>query len=349
MSARALESDKQPTEVQPAGTVIPVLVGLAGETVLEFVVLAEGADGVAAEDVRTEDVEERTEDVDGRTEDVEGRTEDEARTVDDEETTTDEGAALAEVEGLAVDDTDDGLGAPELSVVRSVSLLGPPQISNATQQPRSAHCKPTTSRLIMLTIARAVVRALVPVDGVSRRAVADLVVAVALIRELDTSQLEALGCAEVRARRAGHVRARRRRTSERTAVRRLGNAANVAPAIRKRSLNGLQADWRIRVGATCGLCASAIPDRVAAGELGDGCVDADVLVYDFGLEDTRISGGLVEHLSKGRAVHDVTVGIDAGVDGLLEEVDVPAVLEVAVVSVASGVAVGQDPGARTPV
>ena len=201
----------------------------------------------------------------------------------------------------------------------------------------------------MRTVTSAMVAAQIPSDRVLRGAVADLVIAVALVRELDASQRKALRRTEVRAERARHVRARGRRASERAAVRTLRDAPDLVPAVRQR---GLRSDerGRGRVSARAGgPCPGAVPEGVAARELGDGRVEADVLVDVLGLEHTRVGRGLVEDGGERGAVHNVTLSLRARVDGLLEKIDVPAILEVAVVAVPGGVPIRKDPGAVAPV
>ena len=197
-----------------------------------------------------------------------------------------------------------------------------------------------------LTVARAPVGALVPSDSVGRSAVAHLIVAVALVRELDAGEVEALRRAEAGAGRACHARARGRCTGQRAAVPAFSNASDLAPSGRERGLRGNEAGGGL--GPARGPSTGAIPEGVATGKRREGRGHADGFVDDAGLEDTCIRRLLVEVRGERGTVHDVPVRVGAVVDGVLEEIDVPTVLEVAVVSVARGVSVGEDPSAGSP-
>ncbi len=194
-----------------------------------------------------------------------------------------------------------------------------------------------------LTIACAVVRALVPRHRGARRPVPELVVAVALVRELDPGQREPLRRAEARARRASHGGTGSGRSRQGTAAGALCDASDLRPAGRKRRLSGDEG-WSRQPGAGRSR-ASAIPERIAPRERGNGRAEASSLVDDLRLENTCIGGCLVDVGGERRTVPDIGIVVRTTVDGVLEEVHVPAILEVAVVSVTGGVSVCEDVGA----
>ena len=71
--------------------------------------------------------------------------------------------------------------------------------------------------------------------------------------------------------------------------------------------------------------------------------------HNFCLQNAGIRRGLIDCRGERWAVHDVPVSVRTVVDGVLEEVDVPSVREVAVVPITGRVAVGENPGTRAPI
>ena len=79
------------------------------------------------------------------------------------------------------------------------------------------------------TIACTVIRALIPHHRCVRRAVTHLVVAIALVRVLDSGETEPLVLAEGHAHRTRHIGTRSRRADESAAIRVLCYATNLGP------------------------------------------------------------------------------------------------------------------------
>ena len=193
------------------------------------------------------------------------------------------------------------------------------------------------------------VRALVPSHDARRRAVAQRAVAVAFVGKLYPGQGEALRGAEGCAHPARHVRGRRGRAGQRAAIRAFGDTAELRPARGDRDLSRYEA-WRrrVRVGA-CWLRDASVPEGVAAGENRERGLEARRLVDNFRLENAGIRRGLIDRRGKRRAVHEVPVRVWTVIDGVLKEVYVPSVREVAVMSISGRVPVREDPSAVAPI
>ncbi len=199
----------------------------------------------------------------------------------------------------------------------------------------------------VLTVACAVISALVPCHCGFGCPVPHLTVAVALVRELDPGQRESLRCAEARARRTGHRGTSRGRSRQGSAARAFCDASDLCPASRKRSLSG--DEGRGAQSGTSGPRARSIPERVASREHLKGRREPGVFGDDLGLENACVRGSLVEVGGERGTVHDVSDNIRTLVDGVLQEVAVPAVLEVTVMAVTGSVSIREDPSARPPV
>ena len=197
------------------------------------------------------------------------------------------------------------------------------------------------------TVASAVIRALVPGYCDVGRAVPQFVVAVTLIRELDSGKRKPFQLAERDARGARHVGVRHRRTNQRATICTLGNTPELAPVGRKQGLRRDQLR-NARIARALWSQSSAVPQRVTAWQHQQWGIKPDLLVNDLCLQNASIRRRLIHGSSERRAVHDISSGIRAVVDRVLEKVDVPAVRKVAMMSVPRRVAIGEDPSAVTP-
>lgn len=121
-----------------------------------------------------------------------------------------------------------------------------------------------------------------PFDGVAARTIAEGVSTVALVTVFDTGVRESGGGAEVGAHSGGHVGGDGGSTGESAAVGTLSRASDLSPSGGERSFHRDETGVGHR-GVAGGLGTSTNPERVAAGELGERCLETDGLVGDLHL------------------------------------------------------------------